>query len=195
MIHKKTIKTILYFVFLCYINFSLSGQEYISFSHSPGFYNEDINLVLSTVDPAIEIYYCFDLRDHMYLWYETHPDYGFYPGNKTMGPWVSFSDSIGLTAVNGEQAFYNLKVRAYKNHKMLEELDITYSIDKKRPFPPILNTPQGEYQENITLSFINKEDSNERVKIFYSINSIVLETGSVWNERSFVLKGEYGKKK
>ncbi|MBN2440745.1 MAG: chitobiase/beta-hexosaminidase C-terminal domain-containing protein [Spirochaetales bacterium] len=157
---------------LCILS-SLCAQEYIGFSNPPGFYNENLSLVLRTSSP------------------DNHLFYQFINDNGDPGPWIPFVDSIELTAVPGEEADYRLNLRAYENQTLKKEETLYYSIDKKRPFPPLLSLPQGEYQDDIVLTFFNKEDG----KIMYSINNLILEGGNTWNGTHFMLKGEAGKRK
>lgn len=173
-----------FFLFIFFfVFFPLQSDEYMSVSHSPGIYNNDISLTIVPSEPDINIFFRFMVED---LENEGYQGYG---------PWIPVTEPVPLSAVVGEEICYTMILCAYKDKKKIEERTLEYVIDKKRPFPPLLTMPPGEYQKEISLLFLYKDKSREKGKIIYSINSIVLETGRTWNEKAFVLSGEYGRKK
>lgn len=183
MIPVMNKKSILLLFSIFFVIFPLSAGEYITVSQLPGTYDADISLTVVASDPDISIFYRFILANSNLTEYQGY------------GPWIPVTEPILLSAVGGEEACYNMNLRAYRNRKLLEEQELVYVIDKKRPFPPLLNLPQGEYQEEISLLFLYKDKNREEGQIVYTVNGIVLETGRVWNGKSFVLSGEYGGKK
>ncbi|MBN1699546.1 MAG: chitobiase/beta-hexosaminidase C-terminal domain-containing protein [Spirochaetales bacterium] len=152
---------------------SLSQAEpYISLSADSGTYKEDVILSIETIAGYDRVFYSFSDSE----------------GNN--GPWIPFDEGLPLTSSDGEEMEYRIGIWLFRSGALHGERNLRFVIDKKKPSPPLLAVPPGEYANDVSVSFRKRDGES----VVYAINSIVVESGIVWDGNGIRLRGDTGGK-
>ncbi|HEC62359.1 MAG TPA: hypothetical protein ENI27_08920, partial [bacterium] len=142
------------------------AQQNFFFSHVSGTYARDVRLSVEPLEPAVELFFSFETD-----------------GN--WGPELRYREPLLLEALPGEEREYKVKIIGKKDAR-LEERDLEYRIDKRKPPTPLIQVLDEYLPEEVVLSFV--ERPGERV--VYAINDSSGERGQVWDGSILVLSAQ-----
>jgi len=159
------------FLLLFTISFSAadSGKSLIFLSQSSGSYNSDILLNRAATQKESRLEYSFK-------------------NSGEWGPWLRLREGLNLTAVPGEERRYQIRVAAVRLGEILEQRELDFVIDKRKPRPPQLIMAESGCLQGAEINFSASQDE----LVYYAVNSLVTEHGRLWERKPFPLelKGE-----
>ncbi len=179
----KVLFVFIFFVLSLLVVESLFGEvsetrESLLFSVPPGIYNEDVKLSIESVSKG-NVYYSFKL------------DSGF-------SPLVPYREPILLSAINGEDRRYTIRVVLENGKEVVEEKFVTYHIDKSSPKPPVFIV---NGKETIYDSFVERNSTvisfrtEKGASVYYSIDDSVYGKSTLWDGKEININGVIGKRK
>lgn len=159
------------FLLLLTISFSAadSGKSLIFLSQSSGSYNRDILLNGAATQRESRFEYSFK-------------------NSGGWGPWLHLREGLNLTAVSGEERRYQIRVSAVRRGEILEQRELDFVIDKRKPRPPQLIIAESGCLQGTEINFSAYHDE----LVYYAVNSLVTEHGKLWERKPIPLelKGE-----
>ncbi len=90
---------------------------------------------------------------------------------------VRYRSPLELSAVQGEERRYRLSLQLIKDGVIIDEEEVSYTIDKRPPAVPELDPPPGVYSEEIEIRFKNAGLS----EINYKLDAQELRNFSSWS--------------
>ncbi len=142
-----------------------SGKNLIYLSQSSGSYNRDI---LLNGAAALK---------------ESRLEYSF-KNNGEWGPWLRLREGLNLTAVPGEERRYQVRVAAVQRREILEQRELDFVIDKRKPMPPQLIMAESGCLQGAEINF----SASQGELVYYAVNSLVTEHGKLWERKPIPLE-------
>jgi hypothetical protein len=158
--HLLWITSLLFFVSLS----NLFPQSVITVSVPAGSYSVDQRIALSA-DNNEEIYYSF--------------------AESRNSRFVKYRFPFKLSAIDGEERLYTLRVEARAQGETAKKKEFTYLIDKKSPPAPAVSIPEGTYGNPISVSILPASDHDETVGMtghsyYVCVNGSIDQNAELW---------------
>ncbi|GAI84915.1 unnamed protein product, partial [marine sediment metagenome] len=111
-----------------------------------------------------------------------------FKNNGEWGAWLRLREGLNLTAVSGEERRYQIRVAAVRRGQILEQRELDFLIDKRKPRPPQLIMADSGCLQGSEINF----SASQGELVYYAVNSLVTEHGKLWERKPIPLelKGE-----
>ncbi|MBN1685736.1 MAG: chitobiase/beta-hexosaminidase C-terminal domain-containing protein, partial [Spirochaetales bacterium] len=145
------------------------SQSVITVSVPPGSYPADQRVALRAGEEE-EIYYSF--------------------AESRYPKFVEYLFPFTLSAIEGEERVYTLRVEARVNGETVRKKEFSYVIDKRPPLAPSVSIPEGTYGNPIAVSLLPFEPEDPDCSYYVCVNGCLGEDARLWTGAPIELPAE-----
>ena len=117
----------------------------------------------------------------------------FYSFGESRNPqFTEYLIPFTLSAIEGEERAYTLRVEARVNGETVRKKEFSYLIDKRPPPAPEVSLPEGTYNSPIAISLLPPLSDSSGYSYYVCVNGCGNDTAELWSGDPIVLAAEEG---